>query len=319
MFPIPSGGIAIKVGEWEAPTVTIDDDAIIGIADIGRGRDALTTANVIRAQFTSPFHDYKETDADPWIDEDDVAVRGEISNDMQFFAVPSHGQCRRLMKIAAHRANPQWVATLICNLRGLAVLGERFIRVTSAEFGIDEEFEVTAPPDFIIKEGNILAGVQIAVASLSSAAYAWDAAAEEGTAPEIVETTDNDNTLPVPENFEVDVEHRFVGPGRVAIAILTWDQPIEDYFEVEVRGKRVTDSVWFPVPVLSGALTAEYGPMQDGVAYEFEARTVSVTGRVSDWVDSVPPTIVADADPNSPRLDFSVVNNSQYIALLEDI
>jgi hypothetical protein len=181
LFSTETGGIGLKVGKWAAPTVTLDDSAIIAFSDIGRGRDILTTANTIRATFTYPDYDYRETDAQPWVDAADVTARGEYSTDREFLMVPSHTQCRRLMKIAAHRANPNWTGTFTTNLRGLAVLGERFINIDFPLLGINESFEVLGV-QFLI-EGTVLQGLTINVASLSSAAYAWDENTEEGNPP----------------------------------------------------------------------------------------------------------------------------------------
>lgn len=187
LYPTPNRGLAIKVGRWEAPTVTIDDDAILGFSEFGRGRDVLSTANTVRARYTSPDHDYLETDADPLTDDIDIAARGEFAIDLDLFPVPSHAQCRRIMKIAANRANPDWVGTLQCNLRAMPVMGERFINVEISELGIFDTFEVLNVQLQI--EGTILKGVQVQIASLSADAYAWD------TQPSLLRITSDINAL----------------------------------------------------------------------------------------------------------------------------
>lgn len=204
VFPTPGGGMTIAVGEWIEPTVTIDDDAIVAFTDVAHGRNILHTANVIRARYTSPDHDYQETDADPWIDEADVAARGEYAIDLELYAVPSHAQARRLMKIAAHRANPEWSGVLTCNLRALPVMGERFIRVVMSELGIDGTFEVTGVTPLI--EGTILTGVQVRIHSMTAAAYAWDAATEEGTPPPSPAAIAPQNDIPAPTGLGATFE-----------------------------------------------------------------------------------------------------------------
>lgn len=293
LFPVPGGGLAIKVGKWEAPTVTITDDDVVGIADLGRGRSILTTANVIRAQYTSRLHDYKETDADPWINNDDVAARGEISADFQYFAVPNHSQCRRLMKLQAHRATPEWTGQIICNLRKLTVLGQRFVHWTSATYGIDADFEIVSPPQFVVVEGSVVRGIQLDLSSLTSAAYDWDAATEEGNAPVEPDEVPDDNTIAPPEDFAAALASVAAGTSTIQVVRLTWAEPEEDFFSVEVRGRATDDPEWHAIPVATDALTADFGPLENAKTYEFEARTVSVTGRFSEWVDSAPPTITA--------------------------
>jgi hypothetical protein len=182
LFPTPDRGLSLKVGKWTTPTVTIDGAAIIGFSEFGRGRDVLSTANTIRARYTSPDHDYMEQDADPWVDDADVAERGEFATDLDLFCSPSHGQARRLMKIAAARSNPNWVGELQCNLRALPVMGERFIFLNLPELGINETFEVMGV-QLVIIDGSILQGVTIRVASLAAAAYDWDTLREAGAPP----------------------------------------------------------------------------------------------------------------------------------------
>ncbi len=162
LYPTPDGGLTIDIGTWSEPSVILDEDAITGFSDLSRGKDILTTANVIRATYLGVDQDYQTADADPWIDAADVSARGEISTDMSFIMSPSHGQTRRLMKLALYRANPRWIGAFNCNLRGLAAVGKRFVRIRYPLFGINEVFEVQ-DFKFVIGEGGILQGVTLQV------------------------------------------------------------------------------------------------------------------------------------------------------------
>lgn len=281
IFPTPGGGLAIKVGKWTTPTVTIDDDAILGFSEFGRGRDVLTTANTIRARYTSPDHDYLETDADPWVDEADVAERGEFAVDFDLFAVPSHTQTRRLMKIAAARANPDWVGVLQCNLRALPVMGERYINVIISELGINETFEVLNV-QLTIEQGTILNGVRVQIASLSAAAYDWTALArtgEEGTPPSVPPLIVPENTIPVPTGISVVAEG--------AMVAVSWAPPPATYLQGEVRYKQTALTYWLSAPVAADALVTHVGPLEFGTEYEFQVRYRSDSStRVSDWSPS---------------------------------
>lgn len=291
VYPTPNRGLAIRVGKWEMPTVTIDDDAIVAFSEVGRGRDVLTTANLVRARFMSPDHDYQETDAEPWTDDADIAARGEFPVDLDLFSVPSHSQCRRLMKVAAHRANPNWVGTLVCNLRALPAMGERFVNVQCPELGIDETFEILSM-QFLI-EGTILKGLQLSVESLSSEAYDWDPSEEEGTGPGDADPITGDNTLPSPTGFGVS--------GSGAFATLVWDAFSESFLTVQAQYKATASSTWLAIPVTIGATSVSVGPLPNNT-YEFQIRTYSTpTGRVSAWTASENVTISVDTgDPVAP-------------------
>lgn len=292
LYPTPNRGLALKVGKWIEPTITIDDDAIIAFSEFGRGRDILTTANTIRARYTSPDHDYLETDADPWIDEADVAERGEYAVDVDMLAVPSHAQARRLMKLAAARSNPQWVGKLTCNLRALPVMGERFVNVVISELGIDQTFEVLNVQ--LLIETTVLTGVMIDIASLSADAYDWNpvvrsGSGEEGTPPAIPPIIVGDSDIPVPTGLALTQEGVMV---RVS-----WAAPPDDLLDVEIRYKQVAAADWLIQPVADGALSVNVGPLQAGADYQFEARHRSgTTTRVSAWVTAGVGTISIPAD-----------------------
>lgn len=308
IYPTPNRGIAIKVGKWEAPTVTIDDDAIIGYSGFGGGRDILTTANTIRARYMEPSEDYQETDAEIWADDADIALRGEIAADFDFFCAPNHSQCRRLMKIAAYRANPEWVGTLTCNLRAMPVMGERWINVVLSELGVSGTFEVLST-QFLIDDGSILSGIEIQVQSMPAYAYDWTVDEEgeppgggnRGATPRIAPLT----ALPPLTGFDATANGLF--------AVLRWDAPPSDSLTADIEYQVSSEAQWSAWPVADGATAARLGPLVLGTKYAFRARTRSeLTNRVSDWsatdyitIGTEDWVLVADALAATVDLDFS--------------
>lgn len=292
IYPTPNRGIGIRVGKWEAPTVTIDDAAVVAFTEVGRGRDILTTANTIKARFTNPGNDFQEDDAQPWIDAADVALRGEISADIDLFSVASHSQARRLMKIAAHRANPDWVGTLTCNMRALPALGERFIAVSLSELDLIDNFEIINSR-FLIDSGSIVTGIEIQIQSFSAAAYEWDETVEEGEAPGEPNDIEPDTVLPNPTGFLAVADGLY--------AILTWDAFASDFITVEARYKNTSDSMWSTWPVAENADVVVIGPVANDSEYEFQIRTRSdLTGRASGWTASQTLTFHVDTTITTP-------------------
>lgn len=185
----PDGGLTIELEDGSEPTVVLDEDAITGFADLSAGLDIMTTANTIRAIYTSVPHNYGTPDADPWIDEDSVIEFGEVGDSVDFSNAPSHGQCRRLMKRRAYRLAPGWLGSVSCNIRGLAAYGKRRVRIQLSALGIDHVFQVE-DFRFDIGDGAVLRGVTMQVISMPAEAFTWDAATEEGTAPVADEVED---------------------------------------------------------------------------------------------------------------------------------
>lgn len=305
----PAGKIGLSVGKWVTPSVVIDDSAIIDY-EMARGRGDIDAANVIKARFTSPLHDYQATEADEWRDEADVTARGAITAQLDFMAVPNHSQVRRLMKLAAARLKPDWSGTLTTNLLGLAVLGERFITLRLSEMEIDQTFEVTADPDFIIGKDGVLMGLKLAVTALASTAFDWDAATEEGTAPAVSDAT-ADTGVENMEGLTATVEQRVVANGAsVAVAVIEWDAPTQDSVtpNIEVKLSSGSDATWQALQVAEDQVQCETGVLIDGEDYDVRGRFVSPTGRVGEW--TAEETFTAIANTTAP----AAVTNCMIVA-----
>ena len=301
------GGLTLDIGDWYEPTVTIDNTMITAFSDVGKGNNILTTANTIRATFTSPDLDYQTTDADPWVDDTDVSERGEIAIDNSFIMTPSHTQCRRLMKLESYRANPEWIGTFTCNLKALKAFGERFVRIDYPALGIDGVFE-QLDFKFNIGQDNILRSVTLQVRSLPEEAYNWDETTEEGTAP-VSDTTVVDNSIPVPTGLTLNYNTTTLG---LEIDI---DDPGTEALYVQYRIKATSESDWTIVTPPDGETFYIVYGLQDGVEYEVQARFVSIGGRQGDWTSSATITITQDVTPPSDITLNSATGGSGQVTI----
>jgi hypothetical protein len=206
------GAIGIRVGSLVAPTVTISDDHILSYSSFIRGAsDSISPVNVVTAKYTARNLDYQEADADPWRDEDSISETGrEETRSLDLTWVQTHSQARRLMKIASRRFNPEWTGQIVTDLDGLRAYGERFINLQIGELGIDDPFEVTS---FEILPGSMT--MVIGVRSFDQLAYDWDPVHEEGTAPNVADTTAGDDAIDDPDNVEATVATHVIS--------VTWD------------------------------------------------------------------------------------------------
>lgn len=278
------GGLTLDIGQWSEPSAVIGPDAITGFTEFGRSRDILTTANTIRATYLEPSQDYQAADADPWADEDDVSERGEIGADYQLHMSPSHGQTRRLMKLAYYRANPTWVGMIQCNLRGLAAAGERFIRLQYPLFGINSVFEVQ-DFKFNIGEGGTVTGVTLQVQSMPSSAYQWTPD-QEGVAP-VMDETEGDDDIPTPNAPTVFF---LSAPLRAQLTFTSSGNPLLSYV---VRWKKTADSEWeYAGPLDVSAVEFITPELSAATEYEFQLMLVTEKGREGDWsastIDTTP-------------------------------
>lgn len=294
------GGLTLDVGDWSEPSVTLDQNAIVGISELSRGRDVLTTANTIRATYMEPTSDYQTQDADPWVDTADVSDRGEIAADLSLIMAPSHTQARRLMKLASYRLNPNWVGTFECNLSALAVVGERFVRITYPRFSIDEVLEIQ-DVQLNFAQGDTLTSVTVTAQSMPQAAYQWDETQDEGDAPE-TDTVVVDNSIPVPTDFNVKISTTVIGSNTVPVALLEYDAPPSPSLTVGAQGKLASDSAW--TDISAGNESATSFALSEDDDYEFRVRHITTGLREGDWTAVIP--IKADTDTTAPTAATSV-------------
>lgn len=127
----PSGTLALVVGKYITPTVTLTDDHITGFA-IDHGVADEEAVNEIRFTFTPSANDYREAPGIPWQDTADIAERGRVrSQQLALTWVESHSQARRLAKRQMSRYSATLRGTMTTTLYGLKALGQRWIAVQS--------------------------------------------------------------------------------------------------------------------------------------------------------------------------------------------
>lgn len=181
LYSTADGKVAIRGGEWVAPTVTLDADSGDIIEAEFAPPSALERYNELAIQFMSPAHGYSEIEGDPWQNAADILATGIIeTRPFDVLQVPSHGQARRLAKIRMARDNPEWRGEIRTNFYGLDAIGERVVTIKFPELGIDGPFYIEAAT--LLGDGT---GMGLQIRSADPDAYDWNAAAEEGTEPPV--------------------------------------------------------------------------------------------------------------------------------------
>jgi hypothetical protein len=264
------GAIGIRVGNAVEPSVVISDKHILSYSNFVRGTSgSLTPVNVVTAKFVSPSLDFQEADADPWRDEDSIEETGrEESRNIDLTWVQSHGQARRLMKIAHRRYNPEWSGQVITDLDGLRAWGERYVTLQINELGIDGPFEMNAPPEIMPSSGTVVLSVQ----SFDQSAYDWDPEHEEGTAPNVADTSGSDDAIDNPSSVTASVASRVIS--------ITWDASGRIDTTPELQYRTNPTGPWSDGFVDSG--TSGHTPTLAAAHYDVQVRFV-VGGQESGW------------------------------------
>lgn len=295
-----NGRIAVRGGEWTAPTVTITEKHILGY-DFEGGADKLAAFNRLKISFSDPKNDYQVIEADPW---DDLAAQvaspnGATTQDLSLPMVQSHAQARRLAKIAMAKANPTYKLTLTTDLYGLLALGERTIKIALPELGIDTTFLVTSFTE--AADGTC----KIGVSSFGPEAYAWTPGAEEGVAPAIADTTKQPTIVPDVVNPALAVE-RFTANGNVTVlgVKVTVAAPSNTAFKLIGRTRIVGSGTagWVDMSDVGNPWSLSYRPVNEGQSYEVQvAFQAPFNGTQGPWVSAGTLTTTADANaPSAP-------------------
>ena len=294
------GTLGLDVGKWSEPTVVIDD-AHIRAFDLPKGLGPLRMANEVRATYVDPNLDYQAVEAQPWRDDDDISNRGQVlSQTMDLTYVPSHNQARRLMKIAAARANPTRSGTITTDFYGLNALGERRLRLIIAARGIDMTVEVTS-----LKIDMETASCVIGVTAMPSSAYDFDAATEEGSVPN-PSSISGAGTIESPSGFSATA----VGSTfDVSCAAPSDRSDLQLHVEVSVQ----SSGVWTAVPVAVGAFSGTSAVLA-AATYDLRAWFTAPGGAMSDYATLTGKVLGAVGAPSVPT-NLAAVNSSGTVTV----
>lgn len=207
------GHLILKVGRYVAPTFTLTGDHIHGYDWSAFSPDE-EHVNKLAITYTDPSKDYTETEADPWVDEDDVTATGaERSEQLQLQWVQSHSQARRLAKRKMARLLAGRRGQIVTGVHGLNAFGHRYIRVQNDELisMADVVVEVMG-----IEFDPMSATVVLDVILADTAIDEWNPATEEGNAPSGAERPDPE-ALTAPTISAVTPFYE-VGGARLAIS-----------------------------------------------------------------------------------------------------
>lgn len=314
-----SSKIAIRGGQWEAPAVTISGDHIRAIRFEG-GSEKISACNQLKFLYTPLQQDYQTIPGDPWDDTVSQDLTGQVlSDEYDVRMTPDHGQGRRLSKIEMHKRSPALRLHLETDAAGLLAWGERTVRITHPTFtwpGLEGPGGVGLDASFLIMDHRIAddwTGCEIDLVSFTAAAYAWNAATEEGTEPVEPQTKTLDQTITdTPADLDVlavrsevtagvsqvDVEMRCAPPVRQDLSLIGRIRGLGEPDWRPMVGRLQVDPD-NPYSVEAGRTYVSFGPLIDGGLYELEGALESGGGaQQGPWVAAG--TIMAVADVVAP-------------------
>ena len=292
----PDFRVNIKVGAYEAPTLTLTDDHILAMTT-RRGPNAQQRVSALKMLYTEAAIGYREqesaTVAVPGADEDPNTDPQSV----QLYFAPHHNQAVRVGKLLAARLSDRWHLDLTTNLYGLNLLGRRFVRVTSAEGAIDAVFMIDGGVK--IAPGRDRTVITASLVEVTAADWTFDAASEEGTPPASSGASTPTITVPNATGLALTAVQIAMATGNGVAIEASWASPRADLrFELQYRPS--AGGTWVQMVPDNNALTARSGAVDTGTAYDVQIRALTLYGRASAWSSSTTITPTATAALSAP-------------------
>jgi len=269
------GTLRLKIGSYRAPTVTLTDEHILGFA-IDKGVGDEDIVNELRFSYAAEANHYREAPGQPWRDETSIAELGKVrSQTLPLTWVHSHSQGRRLAKrvMARHQATARGM--LKTSLYGRKLLGERWVAVQSSLIAdlTDAVVEILPSPHIDLAAGTVTFNW---VMVNPNAIDAWDAATEEGLAP---------NFFPVPGTAGTTPAFAISDNGGATHKIkVAFSDPSQQWLEYAVEWRIGSSGPW----TRQSFYQSGYGTVA-GTGLTMTAFTNPGTGTITLVTDAVTP------------------------------
>jgi hypothetical protein len=288
------GGIDIRVGVFEEPTIILTDDDIVGF-DLPYGIADEEVVNRLDATFTEPNNKYTEAEVEPWQNEADQASRGMVrEHRFELKWVPSPTQTRRLSKREYTRLQEPLRGTLDIRLNAIDAVYARWIRVQSAT--------IPQLADKVIENRaghlSLLTGaLRIAFIGSGSHIDDWTPETDEGDLP-VTPTPLTEQELTPPTNVTIDyIEFTNADGGIVRALRVVFDEP-PSFHHYVVRWTWIEDTPDGPV-TRSGSETFTAAVAVGGVITLLTSMVIPEVAALSVQVASKSPsaTTLSDYQP----------------------
>ena len=271
--------INLLVGAYEAPTLTLTDSHIIAMT-ARRGPTAEERTSAIKMLYTEASIGYREQESAlisvPGIDQDPNTDPQSV----QLYFAPHHNQASRVGKLIAARRGNRWHLDMVTNLYGLNLLGQRFVRVTSAQAAIDAVFAIESGVK--IAPGRDRLNITVGLVEVKPEDWSFDASTEEGTPP-TSGSSSGTISLSAPTGLTLSAT-----PVSTGVAIkATWAFGGRPGLVYEVRYKPTAGSTWLLMTVESDDRTGWSGPVDSGVQYDVQVRALTIGRFASAWSSTV--------------------------------
>ena len=289
-----AGKAYVKVGAWEESTLTLSRNRdILAMASRTAQDGEMQSDGVVVRYIESEFGWIAQPSA-PWKNPRYFQEgRQPRYLTVDILGCHDHNQALRLAKAIGETSQAPYRLAPTTGLRGLKAKGERLVNLAYDDIWNGPHKIATT-----VEEDEV--GLSVSFGIVPVGEHHWTLLeGEEGDKPAPVVAIEYDDSLPLPTGVTV-YGAPVPGSGGASVRLeATFDASPRVDWRYEFQYRQVGDLVWRPMLVLMDDLIAYSDTVPDGETFEVQFRTVTTSGRASDWKDP-PITVVAIADTTPP-------------------
>lgn len=313
----------IKAAAYESPTVTLDEDDIIGPIKINTKVSRKDRFNRVKGVYVSPLNLGQPADYPPVVNSTYATQDGEVITkqyDLPLTQRPHTAQ--RLAKIELEKSRQEITATVICNLRGMQVQAGDTIMINNTRMGWSSKVFEIIEWKFVVSagDGDPQLAVQLLVRETASAIYDWNSGEETGVDPAPNSSLPNPFIVANPTGVTVSTKSYLTDTNTTISRILIEWTAAADAFvtsggRYELQFKRSSESDWEPSWFVDGELEmSSTPPVEDAVNYDIRIRSVNAAGvKASTWQEIFGYTVGAAGAGATNQLDYRFITEAATI------
>lgn len=322
----PGARWSISGGEYEAPTITLNEDNVVGPVSYSTKRPRRERFNAIRGNYVSTESYGRPTSYPSVIGSSFVTEDGGVTsyNTLDFTHTNSASMAQRVANIQLKRHRKQESISFDADLSAMRLkIGDT---VTLDLSPLDINSKVFIVEDFKKKieqnNGAPIIKIGLVLREYGSDVFTYTAADDETQQDDPTDGNIPDGTFSSgPQNvtLESGTDQLYVNQdGTVTTRLrVSWDESEDDLVgRYEVQSKRSADSAYEPSSFVANDTDFVFIlDVEDGVDYDVRVRFVSPLGVASEWTESLNHTVIGKTARPSNVTGFSAQQNGN-VALL---
>lgn len=294
-------------GAWRAPTVSFDEDDLVGPLKVESRLPRRELFNAVKGIIVTAANKWQPSDFPPYTDATFETEDGErLWKDVDFPFTTSAATAQRLAKLDLLTARQQKTVRVRMNLKALQVNPPDVIQLTVARFSwTNKSFEIAEQQLIWDDAGEAPAlVVEMLLRETASTVYDWTAASDEDqpTAPE-TPTLPDPSVAAAPTGLTLSSFSITRTDGmNITFLKAAWTPPTDEFVtnggKIELEYKKNADSTWLPAGFAPGqAVQKTVAAVDDDVAYDVRIRSHNIHGAKSAWVQSLNFTVIGVFSP----------------------